>query len=148
MPATIWDAVMAAVAARLRAVITDVPLDTDRRAPVAEAECPRLTLTLGDVSEDLTMAPGEALHRIEVVLRGYATGTTDTACRVALNTMLARAVGALNGWQSGAIFDVQAGPDRRVMLYDAEESARAMGEFTQGFIAQSMTPAGAPYDAP
>jgi hypothetical protein len=32
MPATIWDAAMAAVAARLRAVITDVTLDVDRRS--------------------------------------------------------------------------------------------------------------------
>lgn len=146
MPATIWDAAMAAVAARLRAVITDVTLDLDRRSPVAAGECPRLTLTLGQPSEDLTMAPGEVLHRIDVQLQGFATGATDTDCRVALNTLLARAVAALDGWQSGLIFDVQASPDRRVTLYDAEEHARAMGEFTQGFIAQAMTPAGAPYD--
>lgn len=146
MPATIWDAAMDAVAARLRAVITDVPLDLDRRSPVAESECPRLVLIQGDLLEDLTMAPGEALHRIEMRLLGYVSANADTACRVAVNTLLARSIAALNGWQSGLIFDVQAGPERRVALYQAEESARAMGEFTQGFFAQAMTPAGAPYD--
>lgn len=144
MPDTIWDAAMAAVGDRLAAQITDVPIERDRRAPVAEVELPCLVLTLGNTDQDLGTSVGEAFHSIEINVAGYAAGSTDSAARIALATLRARTVAALNGWQSGAVFDVQAGA-ADMALFDADQSARPAGSFTQTFTVLAVTPAGSPY---
>ena len=144
MPDTIWDAAMAAVGDRLAAQITDVPLYRDRRAAVGEAEVPCMVLTLSGSEQDLAVAAGEAFHSIEIAVTGYAKGPTDTAARIALSSLRARVIAALDGLQSGTIFDAQSsGSD--LTLFDADQSARPAGSFTQTFSVLATTPAGSPY---
>lgn len=144
MSATIWDAVMTSIAARIRAQITDVTLDVDRRAAVNEGERPRLVMTLGRTQEDMGMSPGASFHAIEVAIVCHAQGSTDTAARVALNTLRARLVAALNGWRDGAIFDVTAA-DAALEMFDVAESAKPAGMLTQSFIVSAVTPTASPY---
>lgn len=144
MSATIWDAAMASVAARIRAQITDVTLDVDRRAPVAETERPRMVMTLGRTMGDATMATQQTFHSIEVLVACHAQGATDTAARVALNTLRARLVAALDGWRDGVIFDVQA-TDAALEMLDVTESAKPAGVLTQPFMVSAVTPTASPY---
>lgn len=144
MSATIWDAAMTSIAARIRAQITDVTLDVDRRAAVSESERPRMVLTLGRAAGDPSMSPQATFHSIEVVLTCHAGGTTDTAARVALNTLRARLVAALDGWRDGVIFDVQAG-DALLEMFDVSESAKAAGMLSQPFTVSAVTPTASPY---
>jgi hypothetical protein len=146
MATTVWDAAMAAVATRLRAEITDVTVETDRRAPVEEGECPRLVLTQGSTpAPDLMQDPGAEHHDIEVTVTGHMLGTTDTAARIATNALRARVMAALNGYAAGVMFDVMAVGGEGARLLDAEESAKPRGEFVQPFRARCITASGHPY---
>ena len=143
---TVWDAAMAAVGDRIAAVITDVPLDRDRRSEVAERERPRLVLNLGSTpAPDLTQDPGAEYHDIEVTVSGFVAGATDTAARIAINTLRARVHAALNGLAGGVVFDVQAIGGDGAQLYEAEESAKPAGDFTQPFTVRCVTASGSPY---
>lgn len=144
MSGSIWDAAMASVAARIRAVITDVPLDVDRRAPVEERERPRLVMQLGRTQDDRGMSPGETFHAIEILITCHAQGATDTAARIALNTLRARLTAALDGWRDGTIYDVTAG-DAALEMLDVAESAKAAGTLTQAFTVSAVTPTASPY---
>lgn len=144
MADTIWDAAMASVAARIRAQITDVTLDLDRRAAVAEGQRPRLVQKLGRTIGDPTMATQATFHSIEVLIECHADGATDTAARVALNTLRARLVAALDGWRDGAIYDVTAA-DAALEMFEVAESAKAAGVLTQPFIVAAVTPTASPY---
>jgi len=144
MPTTIWDAVMASVAGRIRAQITDLTLDVDRRAAVAEGERPRLVMQLGRTIGDPGMSPGETFHAIEVVVSCHAGGATDTAARVALNTLRARLIAALDGWRDGSIYDVTAG-DAGLEMLDVADSAKPAGVLTQPFTVSVVTPTASPY---
>jgi hypothetical protein len=144
MSATIWDAAMASVAARIRAQITDVTLDVDRRAAVAEGQRPRLVMQLGRTIGDPGMSPQATFHGIEVVITCHAEGATDTAARVALNTLRARLIAALDGWRDGVIFDVQAG-DAALEMLDVSESAKPAGMLSQPFTVSAVTPTASPY---
>lgn len=151
MTTTVWDAAMAAVAARLRAQITDVTLDVDRRADVGTAtgDRPRLVLTLGSTpAPDLTQDPGAEHHEMEVFVSGYivgARGDTDSEVRIATNTLRARVHAALNGFAEGAVFDVLAVGGEGAQLYEAEDSALPAGDFTQPFTVRCITASGQPY---
>lgn len=145
MPDTIWDAAMAAVAARLAFVITDVPLDQDRRAPVMEEERPRLVLTQGDTPPpDYTVSPSEAFHSIQILVAGHVTGTTDTAARIAVNVLRARVIAALSGLRTPPLLDVIETDGETDLIAD-EESARAAASFQQAFLVTAVSPAGSPY---
>jgi hypothetical protein len=146
MPTTVWDAAMAAVAARLRAQITDVPVEMDRRAPVEEGECPRLVLTQGSTpAPDLMQDPGAEHHDIEITVTGHQLGAGDTAARIATNTLRARVMAAMNGYAEGVVFDVMAVGGDGARLLDAEESAKPRGEFSQPFRVRCVTASGHPY---
>lgn len=144
MTDTIWDAAMATVAARIRAFITDVALDVDRRAAVDERERPRMVMQLGRTQGDPGMSPGETFHAIEILITCHAHGATDTAARVALNTLRARLVAALDGWRSGTIYDVTAG-DAALEMLDVETSAKPAGTMTQAFTVSAVTPTASPF---
>ncbi|MBS7789272.1 hypothetical protein KTR66_04665 [Roseococcus sp. SDR] len=146
MPTTVWDAAMDAVAAQLRAVVTGTPVELDRRAPVADGECPRLVVTQGDTpAPDLTQDPGAEYHDIEITIAGHCVGSTDTATRIATNTLRAQVMAALNGYAAGVVFDVIAIGGDGVQLFDAEESAKPRGEFVQPFRVRCVTASGHPY---
>lgn len=137
---------MAAVAARIRAVITDVTLDLDRRAPVSEAELPRLVLRQGDTpAPNLEVDPGAEHHEIELTVEGFARGASDTAARTALNVLRARVMAALNGYAAGVVFDVLATGGEGVRLYEVGESAAPAGDFMQPFTVRCVTASGNPY---
>lgn len=145
MSGTIWDAAMAAVAARITAVMTDVPMEQDRRAPVGERECPRLVMQLGRTQGDAGMSPGATFHAIEILVTCHAQGATDTAARIALNTLRARLVAALDGWRGGTIYDVTAGDFSPLEMLDIEASAKPAGILTQAFTVSAITPTASPY---
>jgi len=145
MPDTIWDAVMLAVGDRLAAVIPDVPLDRDRRAPVAEDQRPRMVIVLGETpAPDYSIAATEAFHTIEILVAGHVQAATDSATRIAINTLRARVIVALSGYRAPPILDVIEGAGETDLIAD-EDSARAAGSFQQSFVVTAVSPAGSPY---
>jgi hypothetical protein len=90
------------------------------------------------------MATQQTFHSIEVLIECHAEGSTDTDARVALNTLRARLVVALDGWKDGVIFDVQAA-DAALEMFDPAESAKAAGVLTQPFFVMAVTPTASPY---
>lgn len=148
MSTPLREAALAAVAARLGAVLPDAPVERARRAPVdTDTEAlPRLILHGDAWTADDGQEPGATHWTIGFTVAGYARGRSDLAAERALSDLHARVVAALAGWTPdilnlGDVVEESA----EFRLYDAEESAKPAGEFSARFNLLAVGPTASPY---
>ena len=145
MPTPIREAVLAAVASRLAAIITDVPIERAQRAEPAVEAMPCLIIQGGDIVADEEQSPGECFWRVEFTVQGYAAGASDLACENALSLLHARVVSALQAWDPPAPLVQFTTLDAAYDIFDVEQSAQPAGVFAARFHCQAVTPSGNPY---
>ena len=97
MPTPIREAVLAAVAGRLAALLPDVPIERAQRAEPAVETMPCLILQGGDMIPDESQSPGECFWQVEFVVQGYAAGESDLAAEQALTAAPRRGGGSAAG---------------------------------------------------
>lgn len=152
MSATLRDTITDAIIARLRAQLAEVPVERARRAPIdpdAEARgLPLLNVLLTSFEPDAEQELGRTHFLAEFTVAGYATGRTDEEMDRALSALHARTHGALDRWMpdvAGANWCAAAGVE--FLAYDADDSARPLGEFTARFRLTCFGNAGGAYTA-
>jgi hypothetical protein len=142
------EAALAAVAARLTAVLPDAVVERARRAAVdtTNETLPRLILRGDSWAADLSQEPGVTHYACAFSVTGYSAAGSDLAAEQALTTLHARVVAALSGWTptTAGLGDVVE-QDSEFTLYDAEESQQPAGEFLARFEMLAIAPTGAPY---
>jgi hypothetical protein len=144
------EAALAAIAARLVAMLPDVAVERARRAPVdtSSEALPRLILHGEDWAADTSQEPGITHYTLGFAVTGYLAAGSDLAAEQALSALHARVVAVLCGWTLDASDlgePVEQGAEFE--LYDAEDSARPAGEFRARFEMLALAPTGAPYVA-
>jgi hypothetical protein len=152
MSETLRDALTDAVIARLRAELPEVPVSRARRAPVdADTETgglPLLNVALTSFEPDAEQELGRTHFAVEFVVAGYAAGRTDEEMDRAVSALHARTHDALDRWMpdvAGANWCAAAGVE--FLAYDAEDSARPLGEFSARFRLMAFGAAGGAYTA-
>jgi hypothetical protein len=148
MPTPIREAALAAIEARLRAQLPDVPVERARRAPIDtdKEKLPRLVLRGEGWDADDSQEPGTTHYRIGISVAGTIRAVTDLDAEQALSALHARVVAALAGWTPDApgLGDVaEQGTEFR--LHDADESARPAGEFAARFAMTAYAATGNPF---
>lgn len=138
---------MAAVEARLRAMLPAVPVDRARRGEIdiATERLPRLVLQPEDVSADETQSPGYTHYTLTFAVVATLLGTTDLDLEQRLNAMHADLIAALAGWQPSTtgLGDVaQLGAEFNV--YDPSTSKKPAGEVSARFSMLAVLPTGIP----
>jgi hypothetical protein len=148
MSTPLREAALAAIEARLRAVLPDVTTERARRAAVdtTNETLPRLILRGDSWTADLSQEPGVTHYACAFSVTGYSAARSDLAAEQALTTLHARVVAALSGWTpaTAGLGDVVE-QDSEFTLYDAEESQQPAGEFLARFEMLAIAPTGAPY---
>lgn len=147
MPTPIREAVLAAVAARLKAQLAGVTVVRALRAPLDARHCPAVILRGGDMVADEDQSFGETLWRIAFSVTGMITASEDLAAEQALSELHAKVIAALQGYDLGPATIQPNVLEATFELYAAEESATPAGEFTALFEATAMTPNASPYAA-
>ena len=147
MPTPVREAVLAAVAARLRMQLTDVALDRARRGMVDmdSDRLPRMILRGEGIEADDTQEPGRTHYQIGFTVLAISRAGSDLALEQALSVLHARIAAALAGWVPSSVNlgDVaEQGAD--FILYDAEDSAKPAGECVARFSILAVTPTGDP----
>lgn len=147
MPTPIREAVLAAVAARLKAQLAGVTVVRALRAPLDPRLCPAVILRGGDMVADEDQSFGETMWRIAFSVAGMITATSDLAAEQALSDLHAKVIAALQGYDLGPATIQPNVLDASFEIYSAEDSATPAGEFTAAFEATAMTPNASPYAA-
>lgn len=153
MPTPIRETALAAIATRLATTGATVQrarrseIDTDKEA------LPVLVLTGTDWAADETAEFGQTHYTLSFIVAGYyrapastAKAGQDLAAEQAGTALHAAVVAALAGWtptEAGLGEASEEGAE--FQLYDAEESAKAAGEFTARFNMLCQAPLGSPY---
>ncbi len=148
MTSPVAEAALAAITARLVAMVPSAIVERARRAPVdIESETlPRLVLHIDTLEADASTEPGATHYRIGLTVVGTAIGTSDLEAQQAVISLHASAVAALAGWtpSTAGLGDVaEIGAD--FLLHDVDQSATPAGEFATRFEMLAVTPTGAPY---
>lgn len=150
---TVWDAALEAVAERLREVITDVPVETDRRSEPADDEFPLLVVTQEDDEPDNGEILGDTIYHQTIAVSGFhrafGTQNPETEARRAVNRLRARVVMALlESWAFPEPIEQVLEASCETTFYDAEESALPAGEFTARFTLDIRRATGAAWIEP
>jgi hypothetical protein len=142
----------ASVAERLAEAFPSIPVERARRAAPADEEFPRLIVRAGDVTPNDTEGFGETTYAIGLLVTGYTGAAPDAedqdlSCEQALSELHARVVEALVAWQPDGvdINEVREAGVTEFIVYDVEDSAQALGEFTASFEVISIRPTGQPF---
>lgn len=150
MSTPIREAALAAIATRLAAQITDVPIERARRAPVAVGDetLPRLILYGTGFDADETVEPLVVHYTLSFAIVGYCRAGTDLALDQAFAALHARVVAALSGWTPSAAGlgePVEEGVEFEPLA--PEESKIPAGSFTARFSILCLAALGSPYAA-
>jgi hypothetical protein len=139
------ESVLAAVETRLASLISDVPVERARRAPVDISEFPRLIIHGLDASPDLSQSPMETFWTFGFSVTGYVKAATDLAAEQALSDLHASVMAALENADlgPGAVQPTAGAAD--MALYPAEDSKTPAGQFTVVFQALAIAPTSYPY---
>ncbi|WP_424138663.1 hypothetical protein [Roseomonas chloroacetimidivorans] len=148
----IREKVPATLAERLAEQIPGIPVERARRAAPADEDFPRLIVRAGDVTPNDGTSFGETTYTVTVIVTGYTGAEPDAedqdlSCEQALSDLHARVVAALAAWQPDGVDlnEVREAGTAEFLVYDIEDSARALGEFTASFEVESVRPTGHPY---
>jgi hypothetical protein len=146
----IREAALAAIATRLAAQITDVPIERARRAAVAvDTEAlPRLGLAATGFEADETVEPLAVHYTLSFAVTGYVKARTDLALDQAMSALHARVVAALSGWTptTGGLGE-PAEEGVEFSPLDPDESKIPAGTFTARYSMLCIAALGAPYAA-
>lgn len=148
MTSPVTEAALAAITARLVAMVPSAVVERARRAPVdIESETlPRLVLHVDSLEADASAEPGATHYRIGLTVIGTAIGTGDLEAQQAVILLHASVVAALAGWtpSTGGLGDIaELGAD--FLLHDVDQSATPAGEFAARFELLAVAPTGSPY---
>ncbi len=148
MTSPVTEAALAAITARLVAMVPSAIVERARRAPVdIESETlPRLVLHIDNLDADASAEPGATHYRIGLTVVGTAIGTNDLEAQQAVISLHASVVTALAGWtpNTPGLGDVaELGAD--FLLHDVDQSATPAGEFAARFELLAVAPTGSPY---
>lgn len=148
MTAPVAEVALAAIQARLAAIIPTAAVERARRAPVdLDLETlPRLVIQVEGLEADNTAEPGSTHYTIGVIVVGYAAAASDLTTQQAVLSLHASVVAALVGWTptTAGLGDVmENGAD--FSLHDTEQSSAPSGEFSARFEILAVAPAGSPY---
>ncbi len=145
MPTALRESVLAAAAARLAAIITDVPVERARRSPPPIEQFPRLLVHGGGAMPDQSQSPGETFWTFSFTVTGYVSASSDLAAEQALSALHARVMVAMESADlgPGAVQPTAGGAE--MALYAAEDSAKPAGQFTVAFEALAIAPTASPY---
>lgn len=139
------ESVLAAVAARLAALISDVPVDRARRAPVEIGDFPRLVLIGTSAFGDEGQSPTETFWTFGFSVTGYAKATTDLGAEQALSDLHARVMAALQMAELGPASVQPTAGLAEMGLYAADDSKTPAGQFSVTFEALAIAPTAHPY---
>lgn len=152
MSQTLRDALTDAVIARLRSLLPEVPVSRARRAPIdpdtEAAGLPLLNVVVTSFEPDAEQELSRTHFGVEFLVSGYAAGRTDQDMDRALSALHARTHNALDRWMpdiAGANWCSASGVE--FQAYDAEDSARPLGEFSARFRLVGFGAAGGAYTA-
>ncbi len=148
MPTAVREAVVAAIATRLTALLAGVVVERARRAAVnVDAEpLPRVVVTAGAVEPDDTQEPGNTHYTIEFEAAAYVSALSATLLEQGLSDMHARIVAALVPWYPTTVGLGQVTEGgAEFIAYPAKDSKRIAGEVVARFTILAITPTGSPY---
>lgn len=142
---TVRDSVLAAVVALLTAAIPEVTVERARRAPPAEHEMPMLVVTGTSMSPDITQAPHLTEWTVGFTVEGYVSGDGDLAAEQASSMLHARVMEVLETATLGESDIMTTAGTAEMGLYGAQQSKRAIGEFSAPFTTRCWARSGYPY---
>jgi hypothetical protein len=147
-------AVVEAAAARLAAAIPTVTVEKHRRSDPNLDECPLLVVRMdgGEMSADVTQSPGETAWAVDFTVAGYVTATDDEALAVAIASLEAETIAALEGESlpGGAGGDLTTGVEAIGSILDsfsADEAEEPASSFVATFRATVFAPTASPFAA-
>lgn len=148
MTAPVAEVALAAIQARLAAVIPAAAVERARRAPVdMDMETlPRLVIQVESLEADNTAEPGSTHYTVGFAVVGYTAAASDLTAQQAVLSLHASVVAALVGWTptTAGLGDVtENGAD--FSLHEAEQSSAPSGEFSARFEMLAVAPTGSPY---
>jgi hypothetical protein len=142
---TLRETALAAIATRLASQLSGVALDRARFGPVDvdKEPLPRVVLSSAELTADETAEPLTVHYTLSFAVQGYCTVARGTApaVEIATSTLHARVVAALSGWtpaEPGLGEPSEEGAD--FSIYQAEDSAKPVGEFTARFSMLCLGP--------
>jgi len=144
-PTPLRESVLAAAAARLAEIITDVPVERARRSMPTLEQMPMLVVHGGGASPDNSQSPGETFWTFGFTVTAYFKGADDLAAEQAGSEIHARILVALEYADLGPASVQPTAGQAEIILYSAEDSTKPAGQLVVPFEALAIAPTSYPY---